>query len=917
MRGDRFLAFVTVSFVLLVAGAIGMSAAPPPNLVANGAFELDSDRDGVPDAWQVAGGAGVVQTLSLDAGREGGSSARLHCSEFSPAGGAPHVMLCQVGKVAVQEGKLYRLSFWARQRGLRSPVVAIALRDTNGWEDCGLNAMFSLIADLGNDWQHFTFLFRATRDCSETSRLQFWHSQTGTLWFDDVELVRAEGAARRPGNPVATGSAANLVPNSSFECGTDQWGSVSLTHLPWGGLDELIGELDLSEAYHGRNSLRIRLSPETLPVYDFDYFDITHTAVKAPLAGSRGWMRVEKGSPYTLSVFLKAKEDGVPVRLGICEFPRGRSRTDLVSASSAWQRHSVTVVPRSDHCYVVVGPDLSEGEIDSCTLWVDAIQLQKGSSASDYSPGRTLELGIDTEKVGNVFVRGEPIKLNIRVANTGTQSADVSIAVTLTDFRNAEALRKEFKRRVRGGDTLLEHVDVDPGQMGFFRVCVVIETGGNALERTLRMAVIPGYGATDSFIGVNHAYGRPHVLRLCRAAGLTWFRDWSLKWRDVEPEAGRWDFSRTDREIDRILAEKVNVLAMLPFPSNERTTTAPPDLEADSAYMKRRLVVAFAPRDKDEFREYVRRTVAHYKGRVSTWQIFNEPLTTTYSLSRRHGYESKDYAYWLHEAWEVAKEVDSTCEVLIGFAGLGPRIVKEFEGIFEEGALAWCDAITVHSYPRLTPPEENEQHLQAIRELMDKYGGRKPILMTEHGYYCDDDPEVIPKNYGKHLVPLPNEALHAAYAMRSVIVQLANGVSHVFFHSGRCTKLNQDNAEGIFFEYGGAPRQIYAAAAGLTHMLSHKAKFRRKLDFGEGVWAYLFHDRGKHVLAVWKRSGEGKRLVLNNAQLVAHDMMATPLPKRVIKLTWAPTYIVAPSLTEEQFVDAVSLQTADTTAPGR
>ena len=893
--------------VVLFVVALSVSGAPAPNLVSNGEFGLDVDGNGVPDDWQVSGGKGVLQELSLDVGRDGGRSARIHCSEFAPDGGAPHVMLCQMGKVAVQRGKTYRLTFWARQRGLRSPVVSIALRDTNGWHDCGLSGMFSLVADLGEEWQSFSFLFSATRDCSETSRLQFWHAQVGTLWIDDVTLVKMDGMVYRPGNLVTTEAESNLVPNSSFECGGDQWGSVSPTRLPWGGIDELVGTIDQKQAYHGKSSLRISLSPETFPVYDFDYFDITHAVVKAPLAGSRGWVALQRGRPHTLSVYVKAGDDGTPVRLGLCEFPSGRFRTELVSARSSWERRTVTITPNSHYGYVVVGPDLREGGTDSCVLWVDAVQLEEGTVAGDYVSGRPVELGVDTGRVGNVFTQGDSVTLNAHVANVGLTPVDLQIAVILTDFRDVEVVRKSLSRRVEAGDTLHESIDVDPGRLGFFRLQATLVTGETTLERTLRMAVIPGFSASDSFLGVNHAHGRPHILKLCRVAGLTWFRDWSLKWRDVEPEPGRWDFSRTDREIDRILAEDVNVLAMLPFPSNERNTTAPVDLAADNSYMKQRLRVAFAPREKAEFRAYVRETIAHYKGRVSTWQIFNEPLTTSYSLPREHGYESKDYAYWLHEAWDVAKATDPGCRVLIGFAGLGPRIIKEFEGIFAEGALAWCDAVTVHSYPRVTPPEENEKHLQAILGLMDRHGGKKPILMTEHGYYCDDDPEVLPRKDSKHLVPLPNEALHAAYAMRSVIVQLANGVERVFFHSGRCTRLNQDNAEGIFLEYGGAPRQIYAAAAGLTHILPAGAVFRRKLELGDGVWAYLFRDGSTHVLAAWNRSGKDTQVLLGSNALNGHDMMGNRLDQRTIALTWSPLYVVAAGVDEGTFLDAVSV----------
>ena len=67
----------------------------------------------------------------------------------------------------------------------------------------------------------------------------------------------------------------------------------------------------------------------------------------------------------------------------------------------------------------------------------------------------------------------------------------------------------------------------------------------------MRLAVIPVYSAADSRFGVNHAYPWPHLLELTRKAGIAWFRDWSLKWQEVEPEKGHFTFAKTDYQIDR------------------------------------------------------------------------------------------------------------------------------------------------------------------------------------------------------------------------------------------------------------------------------------------------------------------------------------------------------------------------------
>ena len=82
----------------------------------------------------------------------------------------------------------------------------------------------------------------------------------------------------------------NLVPNASFECGTDGWGSTELDWLlDWyGPLNGLFGRLDSSTATDGRQSLKIELTPENQPVEYDDYLHTQSRRIRRPAGGQRG-----------------------------------------------------------------------------------------------------------------------------------------------------------------------------------------------------------------------------------------------------------------------------------------------------------------------------------------------------------------------------------------------------------------------------------------------------------------------------------------------------------------------------------------------------------------------------------------------------------------------------------------------------
>ena len=675
----------------------------------------------------------------------------------------------------------------------------------------------------------------------------------------------------------------NLIPNASFECDTDGWGSAEWDRAAhWGGpMNRLFGTLrHKTKASHGYSCLKIEVSPQTQPVSFFDYYELTRLPVRAPLAANVGFIEIEPGKQYTFSAYMKAKEAGTPARLAV-RFFQGGAVSKVVRLTTDWQRYSLTFTPQARWCYVLAGPDLcpagdNPNPPQTGTVWLDALQLERGDRPSEFTPRSPIEFGISTdefgistEEPGNVTTekRGklsqpdEVICSYVSVFNgDAKRDSTVRVDLHLTDFFDQEIWQSppSATRTVRAGEGDRVGIVLGGAGCGFFRLKAKLISGDGSEERSMRLAVIPEYQHKDSRFGVNHAYPWPHLLDLSRQAGLVWVRDWSLKWQQVEPEKGRFDFAETDFQIDRPRRHGLQVLGLLPFPSSNWSISAPASVGTKGAYPQNRARVAYAPRDVAEFENYVAKTVDHYKGRIAWWQCFNEPLYTDYALPRAPRLRRRrPTAAW---PWPLPRprRADPQCRVLAGIGGIQEgQIMGDFDKFFAAGGLEAADAIDIHHYPTLRPPEFLEDLLVKLNALMDKHGGRKPIWITEYGYYAEDDPQSVPVRHTGFDRPLASERLQAEYAVRWATIALANGVDKVFYHAGTCPGINADNLEGVFYEYGGQPRKIYAAQAVMAFFLTPGAKFVKKLPLGPTVRGYLFRDGQRLVAVVWSPSRAG------------------------------------------------------------
>lgn len=867
----------SLPFVLLLVTFLPSPLLAQENLVVNGSFETATTATGLADDWVYEPGTSADRAPSVQTTREAGKvgdwAQAIRCDRFQDAG---HVMLAQRGKVAVEKGKRYTLSFWARGEDL--PRASVALRDTSDWQDAGLSSSFS----PRDRWRLFRFSFTASRSVHETTRLQFWYTSTGALWLDDVVLI--ETADRTPLEYIAgwPQGRRNCLLNSSFELGEGGW----FTSGYWC----VHGRVTNDDPCDGRRCLRIEADPDVLPYYSFDYFDPVHRPIESLAVATPYWIALDEGAEYTLSGYARASR-AVPGVIGV-RFPGGQSTAAItIGEQPGWRRFTHAFRARQSLAHVVFGPTAPEPAVEPATVWLDALQLEPGGAAGDYQPRREVEVAATTEPWRS-FAADRPALVPLRLVawNAGTTEAPVEVRWQARDFWDKPAGTGVTRLTVPAGSSATwasEDLTGAGRSLPFARITVT--AAGEELPPLRTTTVLPEDQAPrDSVFGINHAYPWDEWLVLCRRMGITWVRDWTLKWQYVEPEPGRFELDKADYYIERPLRLGMQELCMFPFPSSVWAAEKPPTRPAEEPRLYRPIETAFRPTDPGLLKRYITACVERYRDRIKHWEVFNESIFTTYSLPHTYGYKAEDYVPLLAAAHEAVKRADPGALVVGGYSAMAASHADLYATLIGKGGLAHCDGLSIHDYPG-GEPEGSEEAVGRLVAAMREAGAPRPLWLTEFAYYGDDDVEPT-MDLGAWPPFVEDETTHALWTARYCLLMLGSGVSNVFFHIWNA-RVNFDSGQSLFFEADGEPRKATAALCAMVRMLGPKPDFVDTLDLGQDGQVCLLFRRGNTLVAVTWDAWSGTRCGGPPPPGEWRDFLGQPLGAPPTGLDPSPLYL--------------------------
>ncbi|MEA3246734.1 MAG: endo-1,4-beta-xylanase, partial [Gemmatimonadota bacterium] len=437
-------------------------------------------------------------------------------------------------------------------------------------------------------------------------------------------------------------------------------------------------------------------------------------------------------------------------------------------------------------------------------------------------------------------------------------------------------------------------LSIDPPRRGMYRLR--IEAGD--LQRELTFGVVPRPsrvgGAEDSIFGIHAILRNPHFPRLAEQMGMRWERLWggnisdATLWSSVEPEPGAFEWR--DEHIDLAREHGLSIVGML-------GGRAPAWLEVPMG--------KWGDEELSAWRRYVRATVGHYRGRISHWEVLNEP----YGGLRPD--QADVYVRVLRAAREAAKEADPDC-VIVGVCG-PPSAGHWYEPVFEAGGLQYVDAVSAHLYPPgggtavLDFDEELRRQIAGIRELMGEYGEVKPLWDTEAGIGPATPFNRMrqPRYFSTYGRPVPIDVATDMTA-RLYIVHAIEDVRMFYY-------LLHGSYEYAYAlcENDGPPLPACAALAVAESILDGARPVRSVANGSARCYAFRRRDRG--IIAVWAIGLQGRRPTLA-AELSpdeALDVMGNPAAatdadgRLTLTLTPSPVYLRMPASRLAEAVEAL------------
>jgi hypothetical protein len=489
-------------------------------------------------------------------------------------------------------------------------------------------------------------------------------------------------------------------------------------------------------------------------------------------------------------------------------------------------------------------------------FWIDDVRLINDEGENSPALRDMVDVGVKAPRIGHLFFAGRQEQASLSIVNGDAQPHRLAVRALIVDWNNKPLPPVSvgtFDVPARGVKEVA--FPIDTTRRGTFRLDFEVTAEGQTWRQGApwKYAVIvplKGVGdAESSAFGMNtHMEREPtphlqHSMEVLSQCGVKWIRAW-WGWGMAEKERGRFDWTEYDRQLGVVEAAGLRAMPILLryYPQYEQPWAGP------------LTGIQRPPYKMDEWGAFVRKVIQRYKGRVTAWELWNEPTMDN------AGFTPEMYAALLRATAPAVRENDPRAKI-IGFAGVP---LKFLQGTLALGAAPTMDVVSEHSYSQLNLPEINlPKQTAAVRAIMKAHGGEKPIWHTEQGLSGDDD---------GYLPATLSEAEVAALYMRNLLLCRSLGVEKYFWFSAQTSPTY---GMTVFYEDYIPRARLVAlnACAALLEGTTCRKSYRPSNN------AYLFLFAGKQpVCVVWNLNSPTRlKLPILPDGIKAFDLMGNPV----------------------------------------
>ncbi len=659
-----------------------------------------------------------------------------------------------------------------------------------------------------------------------------------------------ELAGRAPAHDL---TAQNWIRNPSFEIGLRPW----QTRL-WAAAGSEV-RIDDSEAHGGTRSLLIDRTADAAEWWGTVW-----------LFGP--WLHLQRREEVTLSAWVKTDQPGVQVQMGVQRGAEGRAvqspapiaTYETFNVGTEWQQ--VTLTQELPISYKDGYRPRITVTGKQCKVWIDDVRM--ALSSTDLVGDPPTEIGLSSADETTTHGIGSEASVLVHVWPPEGDEEDHPASVVVTDPTGAIIAETDVRAKYGEATSVPSFTAARPGHY------TVTATAGE-LSDSLTIAAIRDHAGTPApKTSPFGAHGGGHEA--ARRVGLSQYRDVSgLTWRWIERKDGEW---LTDGRQDAY-AER----GELGF-SNCGTIADAPEWAAREGG-------GLIPADLDRWRGYVRRIITEFKPRMDIWEVWNEP-----DLKGIFQEQPELYVELLKIAREVQQEVHPEAQLAgLCAAGITDRAFEWMESVMELGAMDHMDILAWHPYYHDLPEKGYAESLDRINELMDKYGGRKPMIFTEFGTSGVSDWDLyIPwaaDGWRKW-----DETEQAAILVRQCAMGLASGAVKLYWYQWNEERLQTgpDTFGLVRADTYQTPKLAAIAYSQMVWALEAADLPPKQLTMPEAQqWGYEFTTPRGTTRVLWSAEGESDFALPEGARIV--DLWGNEVPGGdTITLTGEPVYVHDP-----------------------